>query len=74
MGPVTRRLVISILGAYAARDLSERIRDARGRAWLGWLAGDATAYGIGTWSMRYIGMLAFSLPIPILYDWPTVLL
>lgn len=30
--------------------------------------------GIGIWSMHYIGMLAFSLPIRILYDWPTVLL
>ncbi len=30
--------------------------------------------GIGIWSMHYIGMLAFSLPVPVLYDWPTVLL
>jgi PAS domain S-box-containing protein len=29
--------------------------------------------GIGIWSMHYVGMLAFSLPIPIEYDWPTVL-
>jgi PAS domain S-box-containing protein len=71
---VALSVVISILGAYAARDLSERIRDARGRAWLGWLAGGATAHGIGTWSMHYTGRLAFSLPLPILYDWPTVLL
>ena len=30
--------------------------------------------GTGIWSMHYIGMLAFTLPIPVLYDWPTVLL
>jgi len=29
---------------------------------------------LGIWSMHYIGMLAYSLPIPVLYDWPTVLL
>lgn len=29
--------------------------------------------GTGIWSMHYIGMLAFSLPVPVLYDWPTVL-
>ena len=29
--------------------------------------------GVGIWSMHYIGMLAFSLPVPVLYDWPTVL-
>jgi len=30
--------------------------------------------GLGIWSMHYIGMLAFRLPIPVQYDWPTVLL
>ena len=30
--------------------------------------------GLGIWSMHYIGMLAYSLPVPVLYDWPTVLL
>ena len=30
--------------------------------------------GLGIWSMHYVGMLAFSLPVPVLYDWPTVLL
>jgi two-component system sensor histidine kinase/response regulator len=30
--------------------------------------------GFGIWSMHYIGMLAFRLPIPVRYDWPTVLL
>ena len=33
---VALSVVISILGAYAARDLSERVRDARGRAWEPW--------------------------------------
>ncbi len=29
--------------------------------------------GLGIWSMHYIGMLAYTLPVPVLYDWPTVL-
>jgi PAS domain S-box-containing protein len=29
--------------------------------------------GLGIWSMHYIGMLAYRLPITVLYDWPTVL-
>src|SRR5258708_17736114 len=29
--------------------------------------------GLGIWSMHYIGMLAFLLPVPVFYDWPTVL-
>ena len=30
--------------------------------------------GFGIWSMHYMGMLAFRLPIPVQYDWPTVVL
>src|SRR5687768_13781884 len=29
--------------------------------------------GTGIWSMHYIGMLAYHLPVAVLYDWPTVL-
>jgi diguanylate cyclase len=29
--------------------------------------------GVGIWSMHFIGMLAFSLPIPLAYDIPTTL-
>jgi PAS domain S-box-containing protein len=71
---VALSVAISIVAAYAARDLSERIRDARGHAWLAWLAGGAVADGIGTWSMHYTGMLALRLPVPVRFDWPVVLL
>ena len=67
-------VVIAIAASYAALDLAGRVTAARGWAWLAWLIGGATAMGIGIWSMHYTGMLAFSLPIPIEYDWPTVLL
>jgi hypothetical protein len=30
--------------------------------------------GIGIWSMHFVGMLGFSLPVPVSYYWPTVLL
>src|SRR5919197_1832610 len=67
-------VLIAICAAYAALDLAGRTTAARGRIRLTRLAGGATAMGIGIWSMHYIGMLAFSLPVPVLYDWPTVLL
>ena len=47
---------------------------ARGWARSAWLVGGATAMGFGIWSMHYIGMLAFHLPVPIGYDWRIVLL
>src|SRR4029077_8987327 len=38
-----------------------------------WLFGGATAMGIGIWSMHFIGMLAFSLPLSLRYDIATTL-
>ena len=67
-------VVIAVTASYTALDLAGRVTAARGWGRLAWLIGGATAMGIGIWSMHYTGMLAFSLPVPIEYDWPTVLL
>lgn len=53
-------VLISILAAYAARALTERVHDAGGRVWLAWLVGGATVDGIGTWSMHYTAMAAIT--------------
>jgi two-component system sensor histidine kinase/response regulator len=71
---VALSVFIAILGAYAVLDLAGRITSARGGIRVAWLGGGALAMGMGIWSMHYIGMLAFHLPIPVQYDWPTVLL
>src|SRR5260370_18905274 len=71
---VVLSVLIAICAAYAALDLAARTTAAKGWIRRAWLAGGALAMGLGIWSMHYIGMLAFSLPIPVLYDWPTVLL
>jgi two-component system cell cycle sensor histidine kinase/response regulator CckA len=71
---VALSVVIAICASYAALDLAGRVTAARGRTRGVWLMGGATAMGLGIWSMHYIGMLAFSLPVPVLYDWPTVIL
>jgi signal transduction histidine kinase len=73
-GLVALSILIAMLGAYATINLAERVKANRGRARLGWRIGGATAMAIGTWAMHYTGMLAFQLPVPILYDWPTSLL
>jgi len=71
---VALSVLIAILASYAALDLAGRVTSAQGKARLLWLNGGAVAMGFGIWSMHYIGMLAFRLPIPVQYDWPTVLL
>src|SRR5438876_7190602 len=73
-GLVVLSVVIAIVAAYAALDLAGRVTSAGGRGRFFWLSGGAIAMGTGIWSMHYIGMLAFRLPIPVLYDWPTVML
>ncbi|MDQ1409174.1 MAG: hypothetical protein QOJ41_909, partial [Acidobacteriaceae bacterium] len=55
-------------------DLAGRVTAAGGLTRAVWLLGGAGAMGTGIWSMHYIGMLAFILPIPVAYHWPTVLL
>lgn len=61
-------LLVAILASYTALDLAGRIATARGRYAHMWLAGGAVAMGLGIWSMHFVGMLAFQLPIPLGYD------
>src|SRR5258708_17312264 len=63
-----------MFASYAALYLACRVVAAGGWTRVVWLLGGAGAMGIGIWSMHYIGMLAFILPIPVAYHWPTVLL
>src|SRR5579883_1401041 len=65
---------IAVLASYTALDLGERITASRGMYRFAWLTGGCISMGSGIWSMHYVGMLAFRLPVPIQYDWPTVLL
>ncbi len=71
---VALSVFIAMMASHAALDLAGRVTSARGRFRYLWLSGGAIAMGTGIWSMHYIGMLAFRLPVPVLYDWPTVLL
>jgi two-component system, sensor histidine kinase and response regulator len=70
---VALSVFIAMLASYAALDLAGRVTATQGKTRLAWLCGGAIAMGFGIWSMHYIGMLAFTLPVPVSYDWPTVL-
>jgi PAS domain S-box-containing protein len=71
---VALSVLIAFFASYAALDLAGRVTSADGWTRAAWLVGGAGAMGTGIWSMHYIGMLAFILPIPVAYHWPTVLL
>ena len=72
-GEVARSALIAIAASYAALDLAGRVTSAGGRVRLAWLSGGAIAMGIGISAMHFKGMLAFHLPVPVEYHWPTVL-
>lgn len=65
-------LVVASLASYTALELASRIfRLSSHWQQLPWLLGGAVVMGVGIWSMHFIGMLAFSLPVRIGYDLAT---
>jgi PAS domain S-box-containing protein len=72
-GEVARSVLIAIFASYAALDLVGRVKDPKSGIRLVWLSGGAIAMGLGIWAMHFKGMLAFHLPVPVEYHWPTVL-
>src|SRR5260221_942620 len=73
-GLVILSYVVASLAAYTAIDLAGRVSEYRlePRRAAGWLAGGAFAMGAGIWSMHFVAMLAYELPIPVRYEpWTT---
>ncbi|RKN85439.1 response regulator [Paenibacillus ginsengarvi] len=66
--------VVAVVASYTVLDLAGRIATSVGRnRWL-WLLFGAFAMGMGIWSMHFVGMLAFSLPVQVAYNLITVFL
>jgi two-component system sensor histidine kinase/response regulator len=70
---VARSFLIAVAASYAALDVAGRVTAAIGRIRLAWLIGGAIAMGTGIWEMHFKGMMAFHLPVPVEYHWPSVL-
>lgn len=69
LGLVAISIIVATLASFTAIDLADRLSIlAYARARHIWLAAGALAMGTGIWSMHFIGMLSFSLSIPIGYD------
>ncbi|TDG00097.1 EAL domain-containing protein [Paenibacillus piri] len=65
---------IAVLASYTALDLAGKVSLSKGTGrWL-WLLFGAVAMGTGIWSMHFVGMLAFTLPVPVAYDFMIVLI
>jgi diguanylate cyclase (GGDEF)-like protein len=64
---VLASLLIASLSSYVALDLAKRQRTRERGAALAWWIGGSVVMGTGIWCMHFVGMLAFSLPIPLGY-------
>jgi diguanylate cyclase (GGDEF)-like protein len=72
IGLVAMSIAVAIIASYTALDLSGRVSATQStrRKSIAWLVAGAFSMGIGIWSMHFIGMLAFELPVPVAYDTP----
>jgi NO-binding membrane sensor protein with MHYT domain len=69
---VALSLVVAIIASYTALDLAGCVSASTSsprKSWT-WLIAGAVSMGTGIWSMHFIGMLAFHLPVPVAYDLP----
>jgi NO-binding membrane sensor protein with MHYT domain len=65
---VALSILVASFASYTALDLGGHVAAARGFARRGWLVAAAITMGGGIWSMHFIGMLAFVMPVPMSYD------
>jgi PAS domain S-box-containing protein len=65
---VALSILVASFASYTALDLAGRVGAAHGLARRVWLAAAAITMGGGIWSMHFVAMLAFVMPIPISYD------
>src|SRR3954451_20900067 len=65
---VALSILVACFASYTALDLGGHVAAARGLARCIWLGAAAITMGGGIWSMHFIGMLAFVMPIRMSYD------
>ena len=66
---VIASIVIACLAGYAALSIAGRIATTeRTKARVWWLLVGAFTMGTGVWTMHFIAMLAFNLPVLVKYD------
>ncbi|MBB6561998.1 diguanylate cyclase (GGDEF)-like protein [Acidovorax soli] len=62
---VAASFAMAMLASYVTLDLARRVRTAQRRVGLAWWAAGSLVMGTGIWSMHFLGMQAFKLPIEI---------
>jgi diguanylate cyclase len=66
--------LVAVLASHVTLSLAQRLRPTDGTStayrplYWPWIFGGAFSMGTGIWSMHFVGMLAFHLPIQVVYD------
>jgi signal transduction histidine kinase/DNA-binding response OmpR family regulator len=60
--------IVAAVASYTVLGMTERLAVSKGKQWWNWLIYSSVALGMGIWSMHFVGMLAFSLPVPVSYN------
>ncbi|MDD2915943.1 MAG: EAL domain-containing protein [Gallionella sp.] len=61
-------VLVAMLGSFTALAHTQRMRESSGATARRWMIAGGITLGLAIWSMHFIGMLAFHLPIPLGYD------
>ncbi len=60
--------LVAVVASFTALEMSERLRGSQGASRWFWRGAAAVVLGGGTWSMHFVGMLAFKIPLQQAYD------
>ena len=61
-------VLVAVMAVYCAFMLSRRVGHSEHGPFSIWAIASAAAMGVGIWSMHFIAMMAFKLPIPVTFD------
>ncbi len=67
-GLILLSLAVIFCAGFTALTLADRMKASSGQIRFGWMLGAAIALGGGIWSMHFVAMLAFELPMPVRYS------
>ena len=61
-------IAVAVMVSFTSLRLACRVADSQGIASRIWLILGSFSMGVGIWSMHFVGMLAFSVPVTLRYD------
>ena len=71
---VVLSVLVAMIGSFTSLTHAQRMRASSGHSMWAWMTAGGITLGLAIWSMHFIGMLAFHLPVPLGYNLSLTLL